>query len=163
MILRKNAMIIGSCWMILSFLLSTLPVWGNEPPKAIDKDAILATSPEWQKNYYHFEVDDGLIETFRIKANDNLEIDVYLGTWCSDSRKNVPGFIKIMDIALVKSLKVKYFDVSRKANKDVKYYVEDLKVERVPTFIVYRDGKEIGRIVENPENSLIEDLIEIIF
>jgi hypothetical protein len=53
--------------------------------------------------------------------------------------------------------------VKRKPSKKVKYFVEELKVERVPTFIFYRDGKEIGRIIENPKTSLIEDFLEIVF
>ncbi len=60
-------------------------------------------------------------------------------------------------------LKVTYYNVPRKAKPTVKYYVEKLHVEKVPTFIFYRSAKEIGRIVENPSNSLIEDFLDIIF
>jgi len=38
-----------------------------------------------------------------------------------------------------------------------------LKVERVPTFIFFRDGREIGRIVENPKTGMVEDFMEILF
>ena len=50
----------------------------------------------------------------------------------------------------------------KKPNKDVKYYVEDMKVERVPTFVFFRDGKEIGRTIENPKKSLLDDFLEIL-
>jgi len=33
----------------------------------------------------------------------------------------------------------------------------------VPTFIFYRGGGEIGRIVENPKAGMIEDFMEIVF
>jgi hypothetical protein len=36
------------------------------------------------------------------------------------------------------------------------------RIERVPTFIVYGDGREIGRIVETPEGSLEEHLVKIL-
>jgi thiol-disulfide isomerase/thioredoxin len=129
---------------------------------AINKEKILKTSSVWQENYTNYQVDESLLDTLKTKIGDNLEIVVYLGTWCSDSENNVPKFMKIID-ALGQDVPVKYFNVKRKPNKNVKYYYKGLKVEYVPTFIFYRDGKEIGRIVENPQNSLIEDFLEIIF
>ena len=129
----------------------------------IDKNKILATGQEWKDNYMNYRVDESFLETLKTKIGDNLKIDVYLGTWCSDSLNNVPKFIKIIDTVGEDNIPVNYYNVERKPSRDVKYYVEDLKVERVPTFIFYRDGKEIGRIIENPKNSLAEDFLEIIF
>ncbi len=110
----------------------------------------------------NYRIDESFLETLKAKIGDNLKIDVYLGTWCSDSLNNVPKFINIIEAVEEDNLPINYYNVDRKPSKDVKYYVEDLKVERVPTFIFYRNGKEIGRIVENPKNSLIEDFLEII-
>jgi hypothetical protein len=129
----------------------------------IDKNSILETGQEWKDNYMRYRVDESFLDTLKVKIGDDLKIDVYLGTWCSDSVNNVPKFIKIIEAVESENLPVNYYDVKRKASSDVKYYVKDLKVERVPTFIFYRNGKEIGRIVENPKNSLIEDFLEIIF
>ena len=58
--------------------------------------------------------------------------------------------------------RVNYYTVERKPAGDVKYFVEDLQVERVPTFIVYRGDREIGRIVENPKVTMLDDLIQIL-
>jgi thiol-disulfide isomerase/thioredoxin len=129
----------------------------------MDKAQILKTSPEWGTNYVRYQVDESFLDTLKAKVGDNLKIDVYLGTWCPDSLNNVPKFIKILDLVRNPKVVVNFYNVKRKASKDVKYYVADLKVERVPTFIFYRDGKEIGRIVENPQKSLVEDFLEIIF
>jgi uncharacterized protein (DUF1015 family) len=38
----------------------------------------------------------------------------------------------------------------------------ELEIEKVPTFIVYRNGEEIGRIIETPIKSMEEDLYEIL-
>ena len=129
----------------------------------MDKAQILKTGPEWGTNYVRYRVDESFLDTLKAKVGDNLKIDVYLGTWCPDSINNVPKFIKIIDTVRNPNVTVNFYNVKRKASKDVKYYVKDLKVERVPTFIFYRDGKEIGRIVENPQKSLVEDFLEIIF
>ncbi len=143
-----------------------------------DRDTILKEE-KWQTVYDTFEVDDSMMEVLASKIGDNLVIDVYFAFWCHDSETNVPPFIKIIDqIKKLNSddnsgensddnnavaLTVNYYSVKRKANKKIKYYVKDLKVERVPTFIFYRDGKEIGRIIENPKKSLTEDFLEIVF
>jgi hypothetical protein len=52
--------------------------------------------------------------------------------------------LKLLD-RLETGVPVRYFDVPRKASRDVKFYVEEFNVEKVPTFIFYKDGKELGR------------------
>ena len=39
---------------------------------------------------------------------------------------------------------------------------EGLEIELVPTIIFYKDGSEIGRIVETPVESLEKDLLKIL-
>jgi len=40
--------------------------------------------------------------------------------------------------------------------------ISALKIERVPTFIVYDGIKELGRIIETPAETLEEDLLMIL-
>jgi hypothetical protein len=129
----------------------------------VDKDAILIDGEEWQNVYIQSEVDEGLVEAMAYKI-ENLRIDVYFAFWCGDSKNNVPPFLKIISgiERFNVNIPVNYYSVERKPNKETKYYVEEFKVERVPTFIFYKNDKEIGRITENPKRSVIEDMIEII-
>lgn len=127
----------------------------------IDENTILKTSEVWMENYENFDPQNELLERVKSRVGNNLKIDVYLGLWCPDSRNNVPKFLKIMD-RLEAGVPVDYYTVQRKPNRSVKYYVEDMKVEQVPTFVFFRDGKEIGRIIENPKKSLLADFLEII-
>jgi hypothetical protein len=129
----------------------------------VDKDAILIDGEEWQNVYIQSEVDEGLVEAMAYKI-ENLRIDVYFAFWCGDSKNNVPPFLKIISgiERFNVNIPVNYYYVERKPNKETKYYVEEFKVERVPTFIFYKNDKEIGRITENPKRSVIEDMIEII-
>ena len=89
-------------------------------------------------------------------------VEVYFAFWCGDSRNHVPVFKKIVDLLDLPELAVEYFAVERKASPEQMYYVAGKGVERVPTFIVYRDGSEIGRIIENPKASILEDLLNIL-
>jgi thiol:disulfide interchange protein len=149
-------------WVVLIFFASSAVV--GLAAEKIEKDKILKDE-EWKKVYEEFTTDDALIEVLASKTGENLKIDVYLAFWCSDSKRNVPPFLKIIEKMNKRDNNptVNYFTVKRKPTRETKYFVEDLKVERVPTFIFYRDGKEIGRIIENPQKSLIEDFLEIVF
>ena len=143
-------------------LLFPLIVTGGQSSVEISKEKILATGPQWQEKYDKYDPPAEMIDALKARLGANMKIDVYLGTWCPDSRNNVPLFLKILDRAGV-AVPVRYFDVPRKSSRDVKYYVEEMQIELVPSFIFYRDGKEIGRIIENPKAGMIEDMMDIVF
>jgi Thioredoxin len=147
--------------MFVAALLSPLVCMPGVRPDEINREQLFSAGPEWKENYNNFQPSPQLIETLKQRLQDDLRIDVYLGLWCSDSRHNVPPFVKILD-QLGTSVPVRYFGVQRKTSGDEPYYVDSVKVERVPTFIFYRHDTEIGRIVENPEIGLAEDMAEIL-
>jgi hypothetical protein len=39
---------------------------------------------------------------------------------------------------------------------------DKLDIQRVPTFIIYKNNIEVGRIIENPVTSLEQDMINIL-
>jgi hypothetical protein len=89
------------------------------------------------------------------------DIVVVLGTWCSDSREQVPRFFKILDKAHFKEdhLKLICVDSSKEAGSiDISQY----DIKKVPTFIFRKDGKEIGRIIETPMLTLEKDMLLIL-
>jgi len=88
-------------------------------------------------------------------------IEVFYGSWCSDSQREVPRFIKVMEKANNPNFKVIYIGVDRKKH-DPEGLAKKRGIERVPTFILFQQGKEIGRIVETPEISIEEDLAQIL-
>jgi hypothetical protein len=140
------------------FIIVSGNVWGQ---KAVDKADILLV-PEWKQVYDAYIPDAALIETLKNKAAE-LKADVYFGYWCDDSKKNMPVFLKILDTLNVPEFKVNFYEVEKKLTADQKYYVEDMMIEKVPTFIFYVNDFEMGRIVENPKNSLLQDMMLIVF
>jgi thiol-disulfide isomerase/thioredoxin len=121
---------------------------GRQGPEELTREKIFATGQEWQDKYD--------------KLGPGMKIVVFLGLWCPDSRNNVPLFIKLLD-RLGTEVPVRYFGVPRKTSREVKFYVEEYNVEKVPTFIFYKEGKELGRIIENPKTGLLEDIFDIFF
>jgi len=137
-------------------LLAFATAWAQKP---VDKAGILQ-DPEWKKIYDEYVPAADAIARLRDKAA-GLKADVYFAFWCSDSLNHVPVFLKILDAVAAPGFTVDFYEVERKADPEQKYYVEELLVEKVPTFIFYAAGGEIGRIVENPADSILEDMLLI--
>ncbi|MBS9767732.1 MAG: thioredoxin family protein [Flavobacteriaceae bacterium] len=92
------------------------------------------------------------------KALNGVEIRCYMGTWCGDSRREVPRFYKIMDEIGFADFDMITVNRAKKANGLEKGY----HLNYVPTFILFKNGKEIGRFVESVvKGSLENDLLLI--
>jgi thiol-disulfide isomerase/thioredoxin len=98
----------------------------------------------------------------KIKQNiGNVKTTIVMGTWCSDSREHVPHFFKIMDEADYPERNITLICVDRD-KKTASGNIDSLKIELVPTFIFYRNGKEIGRIEESPTQTFEADVYAIL-
>lgn len=89
------------------------------------------------------------------------KITIVFGTWCGDSKVNVPNFFKILDALHFKEKNVELIavDGNKKAENGI---IDGLEIKMVPTFIVYdQTGKELGRIIEGPKTTLEGDLLAI--
>jgi hypothetical protein len=116
----------------------------------------------WMDIYQAFDVSTDSLSKIKGKLPEKLHIDVYFAFWCGDSEVNVPKFMRLVDLLNDNRIQVTYYITDRKASRQVKYYVESLKVERIPTFIFYHGKKEMGRIIENPQENLIKDFLSIL-
>lgn len=91
----------------------------------------------------------------------DLETVVFLGTWCGDSRREVPHFMRIAEKSGIPTERIRYYGLDR-TKKSPDGLTDAYRIERVPTFIFLMGGKEIGRIVELPRSTLEGDLFEIL-
>ncbi len=91
------------------------------------------------------------VELMKILQPD-VEVVVFFGTWCGDSRREVPHLMKIMDAVGIDSSKVSLYGLDR-SKKSLDGVTAEYSVEKVPTFIFLRDGVEIGRVAEKPVES----------
>jgi thiol-disulfide isomerase/thioredoxin len=103
---------------------------------------------------------DPLNKLMDIKT-DNLKIKIVMGTWCPDSRREVPKLMKILDIWRFPVSQLTIIGVDKAKKAPVSEY-ESLDIQRVPTFIIYKNNIEAGRIIENPVTSLEQDMVNIL-
>ncbi len=90
-----------------------------------------------------------------------VKIKAVMGTWCGDSRRETPAFYKLLDAVdfNYKNLQMICVDRNKTATNNEQ---AGLNIERVPTFIFYKNAKEINRVVEYPRETLEEDFLNIL-
>ena len=82
-----------------------------------------------------------------------------MGTWCHDSEREVPKLLRIVDDLRRQygvELPVSLVALDR-ARQQPAGMIEGKRVDKVATFIYYRDDQELGRIVERTNSPLFED------
>lgn len=95
------------------------------------------------------------------QVHEGIDIIVFLGTWCSDSRREVPRFLKIADLAGMDAARIKLYGLDR-TKRSSDGLTDRYGIERVPTFIFLRGDEEVGRIVEVPRTTLEGDVLSIL-
>jgi hypothetical protein len=95
------------------------------------------------------------------KVCGGVETKIFLGTWCSDSRREVPRFLKVVDAVGGGLGPVSMIGLDRN-NKSPEALEASYNIERVPTFIFIKAGKEIGRVVETPQTTIEADMLTIV-
>jgi hypothetical protein len=117
---------------------------------------------EWFiKGYEEYNIRAEVLDRILKIPTDGLSIKIVLGTWCPDSRKQVPRFMKIIDAWSFPEKDITYIGVDDAKISPVGEYSQ-LGIERVPTFIFYKNNIEAGRIIENPLTSLEQDIVNIL-
>jgi thiol-disulfide isomerase/thioredoxin len=126
---------------------------------------------DWSDEAEIWEPDYELVEELS-QVDFPVGIICVLGTWCEDSVREVPRFVKLLKVIENPNFKLKMLAVGRKDNELALEWEKqngfevgvraEYQIEFVPTFIFYKDGVEIGRIIETPEISLEIDMSHII-
>jgi len=115
----------------------------------------------FMKGFDEYQSNNEPLEKLVEIPKDNLTIKIVMGSWCPDSRREVPRFMRILDKWEFPISKVTFIGVDNAKLSPVGEY-PSLGIERVPTFIIYKNNVEAGRIIENPKTSLEQDMVNIL-
>ena len=114
----------------------------------------------WTSEYNNYQPDYLTLDSLEGKL-DNVNIKIVFRSTCSDSREQLPRLFKILDELNYDVNSITLIGVNRE-KQGLSNEAEGLDIEFVPTIIFYRDGSEIGRIVETPYESWEKDLLRIL-
>lgn len=90
-----------------------------------------------------------------------LKVLIIAGSWCSDTQRELPRFLKICNAIGIPNNSIEIIMVDEN-KKTLAINISVLQITNIPTFIIYKDGKEQGRIIEKPILLLENDLMNII-
>ena len=97
------------------------------------------------KDATNFKANEKAIAT--INAATNIHYVVFGGTWCGDTKAQLPKFFATMQQANISQTKITMLGVDRTKNT-IGNLAKAFCVTNVPTFIILKAGTEIGRIIE---------------
>lgn len=141
-----------------------------EAPKILGRCTVaqLDAEPfsEWFRSGYHeYTPNAEVLERLRAVKTRDVQISVFFGTWCGDSRRELPRLLKLLQAMEIPDDRIELIGLDRTAaatKRSPGGEEQGLEIYRVPTVIVRRGGTEVGRIVEHPVLSLERDLLAIL-
>ncbi len=150
------------CFTLLCLILFlSVSLYGRlELVGPLSRKDILQNLPDWEAEIASYVPNLEVIDKLR-SIQSEIKIEIFLGTWCSDTKRNVSTYFKIMDMVDNPLLMTTYIGIPE--DKDSRTpFIEGKNIIKVPTFIIYMHNQEKGRIIENPIKSVEEDLLDII-
>ncbi len=80
-------------------------------------------------------------------AKDSFHLVIFGGTWCDDTQFILPKFFKIQELSGFPDNRITFFGVDRN-KKTLGNAAAAFQLQNIPTIIVMKNGKEVGRVVE---------------
>lgn len=111
----------------------------------------------FDSTYNAYQPDHKMVDVIKGTNFKDINIQIFLGTWCGDSKREVPRFMKLLQQSSFPGKQVSLIGLggSDSLYKQSSQHEETGKgIFRVPVFIVYKNGVEIGRINEFAVTSL---------
>jgi thiol-disulfide isomerase/thioredoxin len=157
--------------VLLTAILASAACLAGEPPKpaAHEESALVGpatreqieAAPEWVQAEVEAKPDPNVAAALA-SVPAGAEVEIFLGTWCGDSRREVPRLWKAIDAAGgTVPFQIHYVGVDRQKKEPAAEIARE-GVRFLPTFIVRRDGREVGRIVETSPNGVESDLLALL-
>jgi hypothetical protein len=121
----------------------------------LSEEKLWETVPVWRARMDAFTPNAQAVAD--IKAVDKeTSVTLVFGTWCGDSKNYIPRLLKALHLANNANLKLKLVGIDNLFNQPTDV-VQPRKLINVPTVIIERNGREIGRIIETPATANVEE------
>ncbi len=118
---------------------------------------------DWLEGGYHTYTPEADVLRPYAAQLKRTQFTVYMGTWCGDSRRELPRLLRILDELGVPEKNVQIIALQRTPTKQgINGEEQNQHIHHVPAIVALKDGKEIGRITERPVVTLERDLAQIV-
>lgn len=111
-------------------------------------------------NYDSYQPDAAVLNDLKPLLK-GVTFELVVSTWCPDSKRETPRFLKLLNQLNVPSDRINIIAVNRR-KVCPEAGVDEGYIDFVPTFIIRSNEVEIGRIIERPTKTLEEDVLSIL-
>lgn len=126
--------------------------------KDLSRDTAFSWFHENQKGY---TPNSDAVTAIR-RNKDSIQFIAFSGTWCGDSKYIIPKFFSLIDSAGFSDNRITLIAVDRDKTT-TSHLAEAFNITSIPTLIVMKQGKEIGRVLEYGKNGMFDkELGEIV-
>ncbi len=136
------------------------PVAAQDLKGKITPERLYAGAPVFRENAEKFTADVVVVKRIR-EIDWQLKIVMFLGTWCPDSMREAPKLVKLLEAANNQNISLDIYAVNTSMEDGVGL-AKTRGIRAVPTMIFFRDGRELGRIIESPATTMENDFLKII-
>lgn len=126
----------------------------------LSPQAIVGKLPRWRTAHKQASPDPEMSKKLA-SVGHGADVGVYLGTWCTDSRREVPRLWRALEIAGENHFVVRYVGMDRQRHTPAGLPA-GLELDFVPTIVVTRNGRELGRIVESAPRGIETELFALL-
>ena len=113
-------------------------------PELLSQDSAFSW---WRANQAGYIPDQNTVASLKARGA-NLQFMVFGGTWSGLSQALLPKFFSLLDAASFPPDHIILVGVDPDKN-DIDHLTDDMHITRIPSFILLKDGKELGRVVED--------------
>jgi thiol-disulfide isomerase/thioredoxin len=127
----------------------TTETGGTKIMKGLISKEVLLYEPSftwYAENEKNYTPNANAVAALKQHASD-IQIIAFGGTWCGDTKNILPKFYTLLTTAGFNQSNLTLWGVDRN-KKTYGALAEALGITNVPTFIVMKNGKELGRVVE---------------
>lgn len=146
---------------------AAMAVAGTDGPLVgrVSRQQVEAAVPDWVGAEVESHPDVEAAEALEQVA-PGARVEVFFGTWCSDSRRALARLWQAYDESAGPSgrewpFELDYIAVDRNKREPADL-VAGADLHYVPTFVVFRGGREVGRIVEGAPHGIEHDLLDLL-
>jgi hypothetical protein len=130
---------------------------GEKVFKGIISREVLETEPSFKwyaENQKGYAPNPLALQWLRANA-DSIQLLVFMGTWCEDSHFVIPRLFVLLDQSGFPKNKITLIGVDRD-KKTLSHLTEALNILNVPTIMIMKKGKELGRVIEYGHDGLFD-------
>lgn len=118
----------------------------------------------FKKNYADYKPTPSVVEQLKALKINDFKIKIFFGTWCGDTKRELPRLLKVLDEMGFPKEKVTFIalateDSIRKQSKNREE--RGYNIFRVGCYVFEKNGIEVNRINEFPALSMERDILAI--